>query len=179
MQNAVVISGCSGGGKSTLIAELSRRGFAAVQEPGRRIVAEELRGDGKALPWVSLESFARKAVDLALQDREKARACQSNWIFFDRSLVDAYAALADATDDIDVLHVLRCEHRYHSTVFLTPPWPEIYKQDTERQHDFDSAIGEFERLATFYPQLGYSVVLLPKIAVEARADFVLATLSNG
>ena len=57
MENAVVISGCSGGGKSTLIAELSRRGFAVVSEPGRRIVAEELAGDGKSLPWVSLENL--------------------------------------------------------------------------------------------------------------------------
>jgi predicted ATPase len=34
----VVISGCSGGGKSTLLAELARRGHAVVEEPGRRIV---------------------------------------------------------------------------------------------------------------------------------------------
>jgi predicted ATPase len=34
----VVISGCSGGGKSTLLAELARRGYRTVEEPGRRIV---------------------------------------------------------------------------------------------------------------------------------------------
>ena len=33
-----VISGCSGGGKSTLLMELARRGHAVVDEPGRRIV---------------------------------------------------------------------------------------------------------------------------------------------
>ena len=38
----VIISGCSGGGKSTLLAELARRGYRVVEEPGRRIVAEEL-----------------------------------------------------------------------------------------------------------------------------------------
>jgi hypothetical protein len=36
----VVISGCSSGGKSTLIAELGKRGYAVVDEPGRRIVKE-------------------------------------------------------------------------------------------------------------------------------------------
>ncbi|MPT22826.1 MAG: ATPase, partial [Starkeya sp.] len=41
MDRFVVISGCSGGGKSTLLTELARRGFAVVEEPGRRIVAEE------------------------------------------------------------------------------------------------------------------------------------------
>ena len=35
----VVISGCSGGGKSTLLSELGRRGYGTVEEPGRRITA--------------------------------------------------------------------------------------------------------------------------------------------
>jgi len=29
----VVLSGCSGGGKSTLLAELARRGHSVVEEP--------------------------------------------------------------------------------------------------------------------------------------------------
>ena len=37
----VVISGCSGGGKSSLLAELQARGHRVVEEPGRRIIAEE------------------------------------------------------------------------------------------------------------------------------------------
>jgi AAA domain len=41
----VVISGCSGGGKSTLLIELGRRGYATVEEPGRRIVKEERLGE--------------------------------------------------------------------------------------------------------------------------------------
>src|SRR6516162_7665665 len=48
----VVISGCSSGGKSTLIAELGKRGHAVVDEPGRRIVKEELASGGSALPWL-------------------------------------------------------------------------------------------------------------------------------
>jgi predicted ATPase len=36
----IVLSGCSGGGKSTLLAALQRRGFAVFEEPGRQIVKE-------------------------------------------------------------------------------------------------------------------------------------------
>jgi len=50
IERFVIISGCSSGGKSTLLAELQLRGFATVEEPGRRIVREELRGDGSACP---------------------------------------------------------------------------------------------------------------------------------
>jgi predicted ATPase len=42
----VVISGCSGGGKSTLLIELGQRGYATVEEPGRRIVKDETLGAG-------------------------------------------------------------------------------------------------------------------------------------
>lgn len=56
----VVLSGCSGGGKSTLLSALGRRGWVVVPEPGRRIVEEEQRGDGRALPWVDLAAFAMR-----------------------------------------------------------------------------------------------------------------------
>ena len=65
----VVISGCSSGGKSTLLAELGRRGYAVVEEPGRRIVKDALAGDGLALPWVDATAFLRRAVAMALADR--------------------------------------------------------------------------------------------------------------
>jgi hypothetical protein len=58
----VVISGCSSGGKSTLIAELGKRGHAVVDEPGRRIVKEELASGGSALPWLDGVAFARRAM---------------------------------------------------------------------------------------------------------------------
>jgi hypothetical protein len=44
-QSFVLISGCSGGGKSMLLIELGRRGYATVEEPGRRIVKEEILGE--------------------------------------------------------------------------------------------------------------------------------------
>ena len=67
MERFVVISGCSGGGKSTLLMELAGRGHPVVDEPGRRIVKEELEGKGSALPWVNGVAFARRAVELALR----------------------------------------------------------------------------------------------------------------
>jgi predicted ATPase len=59
-----VISGCSSGGKSRLVTEL--------EEPGRRIVKEQMLGNGLALPWVNGIDFARRAITLALVDRVTA-----------------------------------------------------------------------------------------------------------
>ena len=69
MERFVVISGCSGGGKSMLLAELAQRGYAVVEEPGRRIVQQELQGGGAALPWVDPVAFARRAIAMSLEDR--------------------------------------------------------------------------------------------------------------
>ena len=172
----VMISGCSGGGKSTLLAELARRGHATVGEPGRRIVQQELLGDGSALPWVNPVAFARRAVALALADRA-AHACTSGWVFFDRGLIDAAAALARQTREPTV-DALAQAHRYHGRIFLAPPWPEIYVTDTQRRHDLAEAIVEYKHLLRVYPSLGYEVIVLPKVGVPERADFVLHTLAR-
>src|SRR3546814_5610629 len=94
--NLIIISGCSGGGKSTLLREMAHRGYAVVEEPGRRIIAEEREGSGHALPWVNLAAFAERAVELSLEDRARAKDLRGP-VFFDRGLIDAAAALEFAT----------------------------------------------------------------------------------
>jgi predicted ATPase len=181
MNRLVIISGCSGGGKSTLLAELHRRGYPVVDEPGRRIVKEELDRGGTALPWIDAAAFARRAIAMALADQAAvAAAATQSWVFFDRSLIDAAAALEHVTGE-PVLKTLgegEQQHRYHQRVFLTPPWPEIYETDPERRHGLDDARAEYERLLAVYPSLGYEVVLLPTVSVVERADFVIATLER-
>lgn len=172
----VVISGCSSGGKSTLLTELGRRGYITVGEPGRRIVKEELAGDGFALPWVNGTAFARRAIALALADRAAVKG-KGGWAFFDRGLIDAAAALQHLTGEPALTTVGRA-HRYHRRVFLVPPWPEIYITDAERRHSLDAGIAEYQRLLDVYPSLGYEVIILPKVSVPERADFVLNALAE-
>jgi predicted ATPase len=169
----VVISGCSGGGKSTLLAELARRGFVTVEEPGRRIVDEERAGTGAALPWVDLAAFARRAIAMARDDREWALT-QSGPVFFDRGLVDAAAALEYATGE-PALHA-HADERYHSTMFMVPPWPALYETDDDRRHGLNEAVGEYDRLMTAYGKLGYDIRPLPQIAVGGRAQWLLDQL---
>ena len=175
MNRFIILSGCSGGGKSTLLAELARRGFATVEEPGRRIVIEETRNNGTALPWIDIEAFARRAITVALEDRQKAPP--EGLVFFDRGLIDAASALRHVSGDtfIDTLHHA---HRYNRLVFLTPPWPEIYRGDDERKHGFDSAVEEYERLLADYARLDYQTVIVPKVPVSERAEVVLERLAQ-
>lgn len=173
MDRYVVISGCSGGGKSTLLAEMERRGYTVVEEPGRRIIAEEKRGSGYALPWVNLSAFAERAIKMSLEDRERAKGFPGV-VFFDRCLIDAATALEYATGN-PVLKSYSTA-RYNPFVFMTPPWPEIYVGDDDRRHDFQEAIREYERLITAFSSLGYDIQFLPKADVNIRAKFVLERL---
>lgn len=171
MKHLIVISGCSGGGKSTLLAELARRGFATIEEPGRRVVREELASGGHALPWVDATAFARRITAMTQADYDAARALPGP-VFFDRGLIDAAVALVHAGGET-LLADLATHYRYHRLVFLAPPWPELFASDAERRHDLDAAIAEYDRLAAAYPALGYEVILLPKASVAERITFLL------
>jgi predicted ATPase len=173
----VIISGCSGGGKSALLAELARQGYPTVEEPGRRIVREQLLIGGMALPWTDGVAFARGCIALALSDHKAVRRLKGRWVFFDRGLIDASVALQRLTGE-PALDALRRSHRYHQRVFLAPPWPEIYVTDNERRHSLDAGIAEYQRLVDAYPALGYQVTILPKVGVAERAEFVLRTLAG-
>ncbi len=173
----IVISGCSGGGKSTLLEALTARGFVCVPEPGRRIVREEQQTGGDALPWVNPRAFAERAVAMARSDLRQA-AKNTGVTFFDRGLVDAAVALAHAGGPpfIETLGPLRS---YAETVFLAPPWPEIYARDAARQHGFAEAQAEYHRLVDAFFRLGTLTRPLPKGSVESRMSFVIETMSLG
>lgn len=167
----VMISGFSGGGKSTLLAELARRGHATVAEPGRRIIAEARAGRGGALPWDDPAGFARRALAMSAADHQAARGTT----FFDRGVVDAAVALAAARAGTVADAVAR--HRYDH-LFLAPPWPEIFVNDEDRRHSVDKALADYERVRRAYLDAGYVPVELPRATVAARADFVLSALGS-
>lgn len=167
--NYVVVSGCSGGGKSTLLAELARRGYSVVPEPGRQIVKEQTAINGDALPWSNLEKFLELALSryLFLFNSQKE---QQQPIFFDRGIVDAVQL---GISQPPYFQNAAEKFRYNRLVFLVPPWEEIFTGDAERKHDFETAKKEFEELLIKYKSFGYETVLVPKLPVNERADFIL------
>lgn len=167
----VVISGFSGGGKSTLLSALAARGFSSVEEPGRRILAEERAGDGKALPWVDAAAFGQRALAMSVADHEQAVGLT----FFDRGVVDAGVAIAARGGERPAAAIAR--YRYNR-VFLAPPWPEIFENDEDRRHSLEASLRDYERVRLAYLDAGYDPVLLPRETVAKRVDFVLANVGS-
>ena len=172
----IVISGCSSGGKSTLLAELATRGFRTVEEPGRNIVREALETGSDALPWKNPVAFVEKAVIQARSSLE-AHAPHDGPVFFDRSAIDALAHLDRLS--IQIPQALRSAGQtciYARPVFMAPPWPDLYEQDEERPLPFEDAVREYNWLCLAYPARGHRLIHLPKASTPARADFMLRSL---
>ena len=174
MKNYRIISGCSGGGKSSILASLKSRGFRTVEEVGRRVVSSQDSETGRALPWKNMEFFLEKAIELARIDYENNRTSQ-DIVFFDRSLVDLVLAYSHFIGPSPFDSLLK-SHLYAPQLFLTPPWPEIYVKDEARRHGFEQAQAEYHRLKFGYSSLGYQLIILPKSSVEARVNLILENI---
>jgi predicted ATPase len=174
----VVLSGCSGGGKSTLLTALERRGFIVFEEPGRQIVKEQQFLTGNALPWTDPLQFVELSVSRSIHQMAlAARGDQRS--FLDRGIVDAISFLEHLCLPVP-LHLENAvkQLRYHRRVFIAPPWPEIFAADAERRHSFDEAKAQYSSLLRTYERLGYSLVELPKIDVASRVEFIVGQLAE-
>jgi predicted ATPase len=175
--NLFIVSGCSGGGKSTLLHEMARRGYALAAEPGRQIVKEQQFIGGDALPWSDMGRFLELCLSRAAHQYNTA-APGRGVVLFDRSIVDAVAAAMRLGLAMPRGFMTAAEkYRYANTVFMVPPWPELFANDTERRHSQDSAVAEYEHLLTAYPSFGYRVEIVPRDSVVRRADFLEARLA--
>ncbi len=167
----IVVSGCSGGGKSTLIRELAKRGYDTQPEAGRQIVKEQLHIGGDALPWADKMKFIELCVSRSVYFYNNATSGGKPTVF-DRSIIEfasGYAALG-----IDLPQSLAAavrRHRYARRVFFTPPWEALFANDEERRHSFATAVAEYESLLSGYKTYGYEIVVIPKTSVSERADF--------
>ena len=140
----VVVSGCSGGGKSSLLAEMARRGYSIRPEPGRQIVKEQSYIGGDAVPWGNLSKFVDLCVSRGAYFYNTVRLTEK-CVLFDRSIVDAVSALARLGLPTPAhLRTALQRYRYARVVFMTPPWEELFATDGERRHAFSDAVAEYE-----------------------------------
>ena len=173
-----IITGGPGSGKTTLIDSLRSRNYASSIEAGRGIIQDQMLIHGRALPWLDPLLFAE--LMLAWEMRSYHIAKQSSGpVFFDRGVPDVLGYLR-LTNIPAPEHMRKAagEFRYNRTVFLAPPWPEIFRQDLERKQDFDEAQRTYDALVSTYNGLRYALIELPRIGVKERCQFILDYLNR-
>lgn len=174
----IMISGCSGGGKSSLLDALSRAGQRVWPEPGRQVVKEQMAIGGDALPWLDLGKFVDLTISRSMNFMISAAAVPGQ-SFFDRGIIDQISGLEHAGLPVPD-HFMRAAElfRYRPQVFIVPPWREVYRNDSERQHGFDDAVSANEALVAAWKRFGYQTVIIPRASVGERARFVLDHIHN-
>ena len=179
--NYYIITGGPGVGKTTLLNELGRRGFAIVAEDARRIIQEQVAVSGEGLPWSNKELYAQLMLEESRKSyqRAEARLSPAKAVFFDRGIVDAVCYML--MEDIPVtkkINKLVASCSYNTSVFILPPWREIYKTDRERKQTWAEAVRTYEGMTQTYISYGYGVTDVPRDTVANRADFILKQISG-
>jgi predicted ATPase len=64
-------------------------------------------------------------------------------------------------------------YRYDRRVFIAPPWPDIFRQDSERRQSFAEAVRTNEAMVATYGEYGYELIELPRSSVAERVRFVV------
>ncbi|WP_433540408.1 AAA family ATPase [Streptosporangium sandarakinum] len=200
VQPYVVVTGGPGAGKSTLIDRLQEAGFARSCEAGRGVIQDQVAIGGRALPWADRELFAElmlgwelrsyrmasaaapdtvsaeKAAD-AVNAEGMTRTAEAAPVFFDRGIPDIVGYLRlEGLPVPEHVHAAALGFRYHRSVFVAPPWPEIYRRDAERRQSYEEAERTCESMVATYTEYGYEPVPLPRAPVEERVRFVIERL---
>lgn len=157
-------------GKTTLIRHLQAMGELVVEETARAVIREQVEAGGQGTPWLDNDLYVAlcSARDIAIFD---AMVGETRRVFFDRGIIDSYGANGSAPSPA-LVEAIRTR-RYNRTVFIFPPWPEIYEADAERRQGWEEAEATFTIIQGRLPTLGYAPVVVPQASVAERAAFIL------
>jgi predicted ATPase len=172
-----VITGGPGAGKTTTLEALAVRGFLCIPESARAIIKKRKAFGLSPRPSPDQFGAAMLQEDMA---RYRGTPVQHDPVFFDRGVCDALAFLyLHRAISLTEVEAQIKEFRYNAVVFLMPSWPDIYREDAERDQSFTEAVAVCEHLRQWYTHWHYDVVEVPRGSVEERADFILQTLQAG
>ena len=172
-----IITGAPGTGKTTIINSLKKEGYSCTEEISRELIAEQLSIRGNILPWKDQISFENQ---IANRRYKQYLDSPENCIcFFDRSSIDCIAYLNSnklkATSQINQI-IKNCI--FNKTVFYTPIWEEIYKNDSERQESFNQSIKIDKHLKDSYIKFRYTIIEIPKTTLDKRINFILSQIKD-
>jgi predicted ATPase len=165
-----VITGCSGGGKSSLLAGLRAAGYPVIEEPGRQVVREQALVGGPGLPD-DVDHFLDLTISRTMYAMTLALA-HGGPVVMDRCIVDQISGPGQPAWRLEAAR----RFAVNRTVFVVPPWREIFATDAERRHGFEAAEAMYDQQMQTYRDLGYDLVLVPKAPVAERLAFLLDRL---
>ncbi len=172
--NWCVITGAPSSGKTSVIDELSKRGYPIQTEVARELIEECLR-HGMTLAEIRgadyVQEMQRKILRFKLA--REAALDEKKLVFSDRGTPDSivYFKLAG----VDAKQAIEASHTYHyRAVFMLDRLPLV--QDGVRTESDGQAEKIGAQIASAYTALGYELVAVPVLPIPDRVDFILQKL---
>ena len=173
MQQKIVITGGPGTGKSSLINELMYRNYECMPEISRQVTLEAQKNGVKQLFLKDPLLFS----GLLLKGREQqflvAENTAAEVVFFDRGIPDVHAYMNYLGVNYPTLYIEKSLEFRYTTIFMTPPWQEIYESDNERYESYEQALAIHNHLKKTYRELDYVINEVPVDTVKKRVDYIL------
>ena len=174
----VVLIGGPSSGKTTLIDALKEKGHTCYPEISREVIKEAQKQGIEQLFLKNPLLFS----ELLLEGRKKqflsAQNEANSLVFLDRGIPDVLAYMNYIGDAYPSFVDQACKDHMYTTIFVLPPWKDIYISDAERYESYEQAVLIHEHLIETYEKYGYSIVEVPKDTVENRVDFILNRLAK-
>ena len=179
----IAISGGPGTGKTCLIDTLLEKGYHCFPEIIRTYTEQLKKETAQEEQQINPLTFSKDPLHfntLLLQGRsaqwEKAASTGEALCFFDRSVIDVLGYM-DHFDQAYPDHFVKAaKNLRYDTVFLLPPWQDIYRQDDQRLEPFEEAERIHQSLLASYKHFGYNPIFVPTGTIEERIDFILKAL---
>lgn len=176
--NFFIFTGGPGSGKTTTLTALEKQNYKVIPEVARPIIQHQQVIGGNALHTGDRDAFLNLMLTTSIQDYQYMQH-EKTAVFFDRGIPDLIGyAKAFCKKESRAVSEAVANYRYNKTVFIFPPWEEIYKNDRERQQDFTESLETYLVLKEAYLNCDYDLVEIPKTSVEKRIEFILSTLTK-
>ena len=177
----IVITGAPGTGKTVLVEGLEAQGFTCYHEIIRTMTAEAKK-QGKKTAELTINplnfvadpmAFNRMLLEGRLAHYKTALKKQDSISFLDRGLPDVLAYMDYFEQKYPDEFLETCNAHRYDTIFMVPPWKEIYVSDNERLETYEQAEELHHHLVEAYQRFGYNLIMVPKTTIPERIEFVL------
>jgi len=172
----IVFAGGPCTGKSTLIDELTARGYATVPEAAR-IVIGGITGGVALMPWTPTRRYELQRQIILKQIELESKVENSEYVFYDRSGIEAlaYSKFFDLHIAPEIQNYIK--NSKFDYIFLLEPVCDVKPDNIRFENEADAKVLH-STIAMTYENLGYKLVKVPPLPVKQRADFILKYLEG-
>ena len=173
MHQKIVITGGPGTGKTMVINELLKRGYSCQIEISREVTLRAREDGIEQLFLTQPLLFSELLLEGRVKQFLDGETTESDFVFFDRGIPDVHSYLEYLKTDYPKKYIELSHKHQYDTVFLMPPWEEIYTSDNERYENYEQSVQIYQSIKEVYTQLGYTIIEVPTGTITDRTDFIL------